>query len=299
MRKNELMSDSGNSIHLKAKGRFRILSLDGGGVRGCLSAAVLGRIESYLNAKMDEEKPLGEHFDFIIGTSTGGIIALALSIGLSTKEIEGFYYAHIPLIFSPTQRRNKLWSCKAPKYSSDQLQTSLNMFFGDKTLRNVKRDVCITTVALQSAAPRFYKSDYLERNAGRLDEKLVDIALATSAAPTYFKAHSMEFSSNLIDGGICANNPAMIGLIDSFQFERPSKRGVGRVVNGAGDAMMLSVGTGEQPSMPYKIDDLTAGGRLDWAMPISEVLLESQSQLIHNQAQFILKPNTVHLMILI
>ena len=262
--------------------------MDGGGARGYLSAGILEKIESYLNSKKNKAKPLGEHFDLIVGTSIGGIIALALACGRSATETAAFVQKTIPSVFGPNQRRNRLRSLLSPKYYSENLKDCLSDFFDEKTLRDMTTDVCVTAVSLQNAAPRFYKSDYMARNAGRLDEKLIDIALGTSAAPTYFKAHSMKFSSNLVDGGLCANNPAMVGLVDSFQFERPSKRGARSTESLKGDVMMLSVGTGEQPSMPYDTTALESGGRLDWAVPISDVIFESQSQLIHYQAKFLL-----------
>jgi patatin-like phospholipase/acyl hydrolase len=121
----------------------------------------------------------------------------------------------------------------------------------------------------------------------------VDVALATSAAPIYFKAHSLKYSSDLIDGGICANNPAMVALIDAFQFERESKRGT-PPPNGFSEGnirdkvIMISIGTGEQCEMQYDLDELKRAGLWHWAKPIYEVLMESQSKLAHFQAQFIL-----------
>jgi len=78
---------------------------------------------------------------------------------------------------------------------------------------------------LKMADERGVQTDYLARNAGRLGERLVDVGLATTAAPTYLKAHSSTFSANLVDGGLAANNPSMVALVDALQFERKSKRG--------------------------------------------------------------------------
>ena len=268
--------------------RFRILSLDGGGVRGYLSASILTRIEAHLNLKYEDNKPLGEHFDLIVGTSIGGIIALALASGKRAAETAAFIEETVPAVFGPSEKRNRIHSLIRPKYGSEKLRHCLGDFFEHKTLRDMTRDVCVTAVSLQNAAPRFYKTNYLTRNSGRLDEEIVNIALGTSAAPTYFKAQSMKFSNNLVDGGLCANNPAIVGLVDSLQFERPSKRGAQPPQRFNGDVMMLSVGTGEQPSMPYNINSLDDGGTLDWARPISEVVFESQSHLIHHQTKFLL-----------
>lgn len=271
--------------------KFKVLSLDGGGARGYLTASLLANFEAHLNQLTGENIPLGLRFDLIAGTSTGGIIALGLAIGRTASDISDFYQLNLPKIFGDSQKRNKLRCFWGPKYDSSVLEKCLDGFFKGRTLKEISTDVCITSVALQNAQPRFYKSDYMARNKARLDERLVDIALSTSAAPTYFKAHSSHFSTNLIDGGICANNPAMVALVESFQFERPSKRGSKKAINIAEDVVMLSVGTGEQPAMPYDIQDLRDGGQLNWIEPISEVLMESQSHLVHHQMEFLLRHN--------
>lgn len=276
---------------LARRQRFRVLSLDGGGARGYLSAAILENLEKHLNTQNNNNLPIGKRFDLITGTSTGGIIALGLANGRSASDIRAFYEKHIPEIFSSSQRAWRTAQWYKPKYETTRLRSAVEQFFGSQTLENTVTDVCITSVALRSGKPRFYKSDYLVRNKGRLDEKLSDIALATSAAPTYFKAHSLKHSDNLVDGGICANNPSVIAIIESFQFERPSKRGIERVKNIATDMDLLSIGTGEQPSMPYDLSDVSNGGKLNWAAHISDIILESQSQLIHVQAKLFLGDN--------
>jgi patatin-like phospholipase/acyl hydrolase len=270
--------------------RFRILSLDGGGVRGLLSARILANIESYLSPKNDTPTPLGSHFDLIAGTSTGGIIALALAAGHSAKSIVGFYERNIPIIFGAPQRRPIIHRLFRPKYKSDAFKLAVEDYFKELTLQDVATDVCITAVALQTGRPRLYKSGYLARNQARLNEKLSDIALATSAAPTYFKAHSLEHSQNLVDGGICANNPSLIAIIDSLQFEGASKRGTPRPSTPS-DISLLSIGTGEQPIMPYKVEAVNDGGIADWNRHIISLLMQSQSILVHYQANFLLSAN--------
>lgn len=284
--------------------QFRILSLDGGGVRGILQARVLANIENFLNNRDDENIPIGKRFDLIAGTSTGGIIALGLVLGRTAREILEFYEEYIPKIFC---KDNKDGGIINPLYKPFVLREALLEFFGDATLDDICTDVCIPSVSLQNAKPRLYKSGYLVRNCARLDEKLVDIALATSAAPVFFPAHSMTHSANLVDGGVCANNPAMIALIESLQFEKESKRGVlpppKETKRPIDDVLMLSIGTGEQCAMPYNHEALKTGGALQWALgreqtgpmfslkpvlPLVELLMSSQATLIHFQASFML-----------
>jgi patatin-like phospholipase/acyl hydrolase len=105
-------------------------------------------------------------------------------------------------------------------------------------------DVCVTGVALQTGKPRFHKSLYQAQYLDRLKERLADIALATSAAPTYFKAARLENSEAIIDGGICANNSAIVAIVDAMGFERPSLTH-GKRPTSIKDVWLMSIGTGE------------------------------------------------------
>jgi len=280
---------------------FRILSLDGGGVRGYLTVQILANIESYLNSLDGSSTPLGKRFDFIVGTSTGGLIALGLSVGKSASELVRFYQTHIPNIFSKASQRSRLKRLFDSKFDQAVFKEKLQLIFDSRTLNDVTRDVCVASISLQNAKPRFFKSDYLARNEGRLDELLVDIALSTSAAPTYFPAHTSKYSRDLIDGGLCANNPAMVALVDACQFERPSLRGITGPNDFSGNirdkVRLLSVGTGSQSTMPYKHKELASGGLLPWltAIAFMEISMESQSELIHNQAAFLLKDSYIRI----
>lgn len=272
--------------------KTKVLSLDGGGVKGYLSAKILANIELSLNEKNNENINIGQRFDLIVGTSTGGIIACLLSIGISAKEIFELYEKLIPEIFS-----KKSFGFFKPKYSSDILKEELKDKLADKTLKDVITKLCITSVDVQNSSPRFHKSNYLDdgRNVVRQDEKLIDLALATSAAPTFFSLVDTKHSSNLTDGGIVANNPSLVGAIEAKQIN-------GNIDN----VFLLSIGTGEQCHMPYDVDKLKNGGKLKWMLqlkprnilsnwfkyigsPLLELLMESQSKLAHSQMIFLLK----------
>jgi uncharacterized protein len=271
---------------------FRILSIDGGGVRGFLSASILANIEQYLNDARNESMPLGARFDLISGTSAGGLIGLGLAIHRTAAEVRDLFLDFVPRVFGSANRRAKWQWAKRPRYHSEPLITSLTGFFGDATLADLSTDVCVTSVSLIDAKPRLHKTDYLVRNSGRLTERLVDVALATTAAPTYLKAHSSQFSANLVDGGLAANNPSMVALVDALQYERPSKRGTQPpVLNGDCKPVMISIGTGQPGPLPYKYEKLTDGGCVDWILPVLEVVQLSQAQLVHHQAKFLLAGN--------
>jgi patatin-like phospholipase/acyl hydrolase len=271
---------------------FRALAIDGGGVRGFLAASILANIEAYLDDATGERRPLGRRFDLISGTSAGGLVALGLGMGRTAAEVRDLFLALVPAVFGDANRREMWHRPKKPRYHSEPLQKALVDFFQDATLGDLVVDVCVTSVSLIDAKPRMHKTDYLARNAGRLGERLVDVGLATTAAPTYLKAHSSTFSANLVDGGLAANNPALVALVDALQFERRSKRGAARpTLNGTSAEerlVMISVGTGQPGPLPYDHEKLVDGGWFDWLLPILEVVQLSQAQLVHHQAKFLL-----------
>jgi len=254
--------------------KFKVLSLDGGGIRGYLSIKILANIEKILNEQNNENINIGQRFDLIVGTSTGGIIASALSIGKSAEEVLELYKNLIPKVFQTEE--NGVFS---PKYSNSVLKQELEEILKDNRLSDVKTDLCITSVDVENATPRFHKSGYFDRNSPRLDEKLVDLALATSAAPTYFPLVSTKHSTNLTDGGIVANNPSMVGLIDAMQIND----------NNLDNIILLSIGTGEQPCMPYEIDKLKNAGKQNWIVDIDDNTKVSKAIKAHKEGKSILK----------
>ena len=272
--------------------QIKVLSLDGGGVKGYLTAKILSNLEQYLNQQDNSNTPLGLRFDLIVGTSTGGIIACALAVGKTAKEILELYQLLIPEVFQPI-------SCGylSAKYSNKKLKEYLEDLLGEKTLGDVKTHLCATSVCIENSSPRFHKSGYFERNLARLDERLVDVALATSAAPTFFPSVNTKHSTNLTDGGVVANNPSMVALIDALELTD----------NNFENITMVSVGTGEQCHMPYSVSKLEKSGKVNWMVmngltpskktgsPLIEIFLESQSKLIHFQTQFLLKKNYIRI----
>lgn len=172
-----------------------------------------------------------------------------------------------------------------PKYRSAALRRAVDEIFVDKTLADVGTDVCVVAVSLLNAQPHIFRSDYVKSGLPRSSERLADVAMATSAAPTYFKAQSTQNFSDLADGGLCANNPTLVGIAEAFRFDRESRRGIapprelGAIC--ADRLAVLSVGTGEQCAMPYEPEALLDAGVLQWGRQFHNVAMESQSQLTH------------------
>lgn len=194
---------------------FKILSIDGGGIKGLYSAKVLATFEKYYNTNVSE------HFDLICGTSTGGIIALGASLKMPMENIVDFYKKYGPSIFSSRLKKLKRLGIKllvgrqaviSAKYSQVALRKALISEFKDKKIKDSNNLLCIPAYNLTSAEPRIFKRDYGKFNQDN-DKTYVDIALATSSAPTYLPIMNIS-KIDYADGGLYANNPVLVGLTE-------------------------------------------------------------------------------------
>ncbi len=196
---------------------FKILSIDGGGIKGLFAASILQAVE-------EKYGPTHQYFDLICGTSTGGIIALGLGAELSAQEIVNFYELEGPKIFASNGRLQRkialakqlIWGAK---YSAIPLQSALTNVFKDKTMGESKTRLCIPAVDLKSSSGVVFKTPHHGSFVRDGKIKMADVALATSAAPTYFPIAKIESKFNrLVDGGLWANNPALIGTIEAMSY---------------------------------------------------------------------------------
>jgi uncharacterized protein len=190
--------------------RFRILSIDGGGIKGVFPAAFLALIEGTLAGA-----PVSNFFDLIAGTSTGGIIALALGLGLRAGEVLEFYERHGPAIFP---RRSPLWLVGPTKYKSEPLRQALEETFGSKRLGDSNRRLLIPSFNATTGKIHIYKTAHHPRLQVDFKVPAVDVALATSAAPFYFPPHRSGDDVVLIDGGIWANNPVGLAVTEAINM---------------------------------------------------------------------------------
>ena len=162
-------------------GRFQILSLDGGGFRGMFSAAVLARLEEDLGMR------IADHFDLIAGTSTGGIIALGLGLGLSPREITAFYTEHGPRIFRDRTRTRPCGDCSGPS-TTRAAKEALPGVFGERTFGESTKRLVITSYNMAADDVYLFRTPHLPTLKRDWRENAVNVALATSAAPTYLPA---------------------------------------------------------------------------------------------------------------
>ena len=204
---------------------FKILTIDGGGIKGLYSAQILKHLEEKFNCL------ISDYFDMLCGTSTGGLIALALSLKKPASEICNFYDEDGPKIFPSFRKitfRGKKYSngtikqlLNGGKFSDKNLKEALVRIFGEKKLAESNNLLCIPSYNVTEARPFVFKFDHKEGDLNRDNKALyVDVALATSAAPTYFPMAEIPYYDNkqFIDGGVWGNNPTLIGYLEALQY---------------------------------------------------------------------------------
>lgn len=246
-------------------GKIRVLALAGGGIRGVILAKVLSKIEEITR------KPIWQSFDLICGTSTGGILASALTMpnSLSANECLSLYLDHGKEIFSSSGWRKfvTLGGNTGPKYDGSGLRRVLTKTFGSDSLEMAKIPTFITAYAIEKRAPIFFKSWV----ASQTGTRLVDACMATSAGPTYFPPASVN-GVWYCDGGVINNNPALSGVIEAcMKFQIHTR-----------DCVVLSLGTGVNQE-PIAHQKAAGWGNLGWVQPLIGVFMDGVSDLTHYQ----------------
>jgi len=259
--------------------RFQVLALDGGGVRGIFVAALLAGLEA------DTGKSVLEHFDLVVGTSTGGIIALGLGAGLSPREILDFNVKEKGRIFANPLDWRKLRHPFVAKYRPKALEASVRRVFGTTLLGESRVPVVIPSYDLGENAVHLFKTPHHPRLKRDHRVEMWAVAMATSAAPTYFPTFRLPGDDvRLIDGGVWANNPAMVGVTEAVSmFCQP-----------LASIRVLSIGTtASAQTRPRRLDN---AGLLRWARGrnVVEVLLDGQSTGAFAQVQHLVGPANAH-----
>lgn len=265
---------------------FRILSLDGGGIRGLFGASYLAEIERrYLKGAS-----IGGYFDMVAGTSTGGIIALGLATGMSASEVSKIYAERGEFIFPPPKRLTGWWrfikSIRAPKHRSEGLKDELLRVFNQKVLNDTMCRTVVPCYEAEHGEPFIYKTPHHPIYQRDRHASIVDIALHTAAAPSYLAAVE-NHGYKMVDGGIWANNPVMLAVVDvlaNYDIAPDNIR-------------ILSIGTGDE-TVRLAERHLT-GGLFDWGFSLKAPLLfrmaaSAQSKNVIGQAGLLVgRPNLV------
>ncbi len=268
-------------------GLVKVLSIDGGGIKGLIPAMLLAEIEKRTN------KPISSLFHLIAGTSTGGILALGLTRprpgapktpAYTAADGVELYKTEGPKIFSRSiwHKIHSIGNLTEEKYPADGIEEVLDQYFGETRLKDALTDVIVTAYEIEQRFPFFFKSRYARDPAKPdYDFPMKQVARATSAAPTYFEPLKIETTDRsdyyaLIDGGVYANNPAMCAFAEA-RSTHPD----------ADDFLIVSLGTGELTRrLPY--DDVKGWGLIHWAQPVLSVVFDGISDTVDYQLKQLL-----------
>lgn len=272
---------------------YRVLSLDGGGIRGLYTAAVLNSLASRFNP--GNQTDIGKGFDLIVGTSTGGILATAMAAGKPVSEIISLYRDKGPLIFKdpiPTNLFCKaVWGVKnflKSANSNEQLNEELKKIFLDETVGELysRRQIglCLQSVNMATHKARVFKTGHNPMKIADDNRLLKDICLATSAAPIVLPIAGIPDPltpgelSHFVDGGLWANNPILIALVEALTMSKPEQ-----------SIEILSIGTCPPPSGSAITCDEASRGIASWGFGIKalNVSMDAQASGNHFIATFL------------
>ncbi|MBA3677947.1 MAG: patatin-like phospholipase family protein [Sphingosinicella sp.] len=263
---------------------FRILSIDGGGIRGVFPAAYLAELERrFLGGQ-----PIGRYFDMVAGTSTGSIIALALADGMSASQALQIYVERGERIFPRLSgwrkwRRLLRWIWR-PKHDQAALKAELLSVFGDKLIDDASIRLVVPSFEGRHGEPFLYKTPHHPDYQKDRHRKFAHVALHTTAAPTYYPGVEDD-GYVMIDGGVWANNPIMNAVVDVLAcYDVPRE-----------NIRVLSLGTGDAA---FTVDDtVRQGGVGHWAfLRAFTAAARAQSLNALGQAYLLVgKPNVVRI----
>ena len=264
---------------------FRILSIDGGGIRGIFPAAVLAGLED----RFLDGASVARCFDLIAGTSTGGIIALGLAAGLKASELRDLYVRRGCEIFPPLRagalgvfehRWLKIRRYFRYRYDRDALMRVLEQTLGEREFGSAKSRLCIPSFDGRYGEVYIFKTPHHPDFQRDRKELMTKVAAATGAAPTYYRP-LQDGGYTFVDGGVWANNPVMIALVDTLScFAIPREC-----------ISILSLGCGSQPYVVGRAK-MAMGGLFAWR-DIFSAAMELQSQNALGQARLLIGADRV------
>jgi uncharacterized protein len=264
---------------------FRILSLDGGGIRGVFPAAVLAELERRHVAG----RSVAAHFDLVAGTSTGGILALGLGAGLTARELLDLYVKRGAEVFPPPGRgafgrlrawAQGRWHYVAHLYDRTALEGLLTDTLGARTFGESTSRLCIPAFEGRHSEVFVFKTPHHPDYKTDRHERMATVGLATAAAPTFFRP-LQHGGYTLVDGGVWASNPIMLAVVEAltcFDVERSQIR-------------VLSIGCGDDRYLVSR-PQIEQGGLWHWRR-VMQASMRLQSLAATNQARLLLGPPSV------
>lgn len=301
------------------KRKVRILSIDGGGIRGIIPAVILDYIEkrlrtcikahleqsqetistAALDVFLEENVRIGHFFDLVAGTSTGGILTcLYLCPSPQEDQVNSQLPSAASIIksyetFGGAVFNNPFWhrltsgfGYTDPKYSSEPFERITQQFFGDRTLSELVKPCLVTSYDIRDRKAVLFTSDDAKKSEYSHTKNFYvrDVALSTSAAPTYFKPtrirNLLGAPFDLIDGGLYANNPALCAYAEARNIDFQAFDTQKANEPTAKEMLMISLGTGSVKS-PYSYEKMEDAGAIGWIEPVINILMSSNSETIH------------------
>lgn len=276
---------------MKTQRKFRILSIDGGGIRGIIPGQFLAEVEKELHIK------IADHFDMIVGTSTGGILATVLlcpneegKAKFTAAEVVNLYLDRGDDIFNvPTWKKiRSKGGITDEKYPSKGLEEALDDYLGDVDLNSLLKPALITSYDIRRRKAHFFKSHLAHRPDRNF--YLKDVCRATSAAPTYFEVSYIKsmarVSYPLIDGGVFVNNPALCAYAEARSNTTEIFNMLGSAPKTASikasDMAILSLGTGEAKKF-FTHAEAKDWGTLKWAVNVIDIMMSGVSETVDFQ----------------
>jgi patatin-like phospholipase/acyl hydrolase len=253
--------------------KYRILSLDGGGIKGLIMAILLERLEAAHPGFLGQ-------IDLFAGTSTGGLLALGLASGKTPSQARELYEKHGSEVFADTvlDDMRDLGKLVGADYSLEPLLDALTQEFGDTRLGDLPKKVLVSAFDLDNnpqdaAVMRTWKPKFFHNfpsPGSDVDERVVDVGAYTSDAPTYFPIYH-----GYIDGGVVACNPSVCALAQALHPQTGGQK--------LEDVVLLSLGTGHNPRYIRSLDG--DWGLVQWAPHLVNLALEGSAGLADYQCQ--------------
>lgn len=268
--------------------KIRILTIDGGGIRGIIPAVILSYIEQELQRKTNNPAVrLADYFDMIAGTSTGGILtAFYLMPADNNKQLSKYqakeaielYKKHGKDIFD---KNHKLTGAK---YSEKGLENILKEKFGDFKLSEARKKCVITAYDITAREAVFFTTPTAQKFNNR-NYFMRDVARATSAAPTYFTPTKITPLAGtpelcLVDGGMFANDPSLSAIVEARKTDFLGNGSLPKFEN----LYVVSIGTGKIEKR-YEYNKVHKWGLLRWIAPVIDILMSSSAEVTGYQVQ--------------
>jgi len=238
----------------------RILTIDGGGIKGAFPAAFLARLEEELGG------PLVEHFDMIAGTSTGGIIAIGLGLGLSAKRLQRFYERHGREIFAGRGLWRELRGLVMSMYSNVPLRRVLDRRFQSRPLGDSRTRLLIPCLNVTQGKVHVYQTAHHPSLTEDWRVPAVEVAMASAAAPTFFPSFRSASGDIYIDGSLWARNPIGLATVQA----------VGLLRWPAHDIRILSLGCTAK-GMNHAFGRAGRHGKSFWGNRIPDLFMKAHS----------------------